>query len=102
MATTHGHEVWWAKTPGTRRLLRRIGETNDVLTYLGEYTRSQIARALSPAAAARMVQLTPGVDVDAFHPAVDGAAGPGSATGWATGRSSCASRGWWRARARTC
>jgi phosphatidylinositol alpha-1,6-mannosyltransferase len=72
VATTHGHEVWWAKTPGTRRLLHRIGETNDVLTYLGEYTRSQIARALSPAAAARMVQLTPGVDVDAFNPSVDG------------------------------
>jgi phosphatidylinositol alpha-1,6-mannosyltransferase len=72
VATTHGHEVWWAKTPGTRRLLHRIGKTNDVLTYLGEYTRSQIARALSPAAAARMVQLTPGVDVDAFNPFVDG------------------------------
>jgi phosphatidylinositol alpha-1,6-mannosyltransferase len=72
VATTHGHEVWWAKTPGTRRLLHRIGETNDVLTYLGEYTRSEIARALSPSAAARMVQLTPGVDVEAFNPSVDG------------------------------
>ncbi|MGH8892426.1 MAG: glycosyltransferase family 4 protein, partial [Actinomycetes bacterium] len=72
VATTHGHEVWWARTPGTSRLLRRIGETNDVLTYLGSYTRRQIARALSPAAAARMVQLTPGVDVDVFHPGVDG------------------------------
>jgi phosphatidylinositol alpha-1,6-mannosyltransferase len=72
VATTHGHEVWWAKAPGTRRLLRRIGETNDVLTYLGEYTRTQIARALTPAAAARMVQLTPGVDTEAFHPSVDG------------------------------
>ncbi len=72
VATTHGHEVWWAKTPGTRRLLHRIGETNDVLTYLGEYTRAQIARALSPTAVARMVQLTPGVDVDAFNPSVDG------------------------------
>jgi len=72
VATTHGHEVWWAKTPGARRLLRRIGETNDVLTYLGEFTRGRIAAALSPAAAARMVQLTPGVDVDAFHPGIDG------------------------------
>jgi phosphatidyl-myo-inositol dimannoside synthase len=26
---------------GTRTLLHRIGESNDVLTYLGEYTRSQ-------------------------------------------------------------
>ena len=72
VATTHGHEVWWARTPGPRQLLHRIGETNDVLTYLGDYTRRQISRALSPAAAARMVQLTPGVDVTAFHPDVDG------------------------------
>ena len=72
VATTHGHEVWWAKTPGTRQLLRRIGDTNDVLTYLGEFTRSQISRALSTGAATRMVQLTPGVDTDAFHPSVDG------------------------------
>lgn len=72
VATTHGHEVWWAKAPVTRQLLHRIGETNDVLTYLGEYTRSQISRALSPSAAAHMVQLTPGVDSEAFNPSVDG------------------------------
>ena len=73
VATTHGHEVWWAKAPGTRQLLHRIGETNDVLTYLGEFTRSQVSRALSPAAAARMTQLTPGVDTEAFNPSMDGA-----------------------------
>jgi phosphatidylinositol alpha-1,6-mannosyltransferase len=73
VATTHGHEVWWAKTPGTRQLLHRIGESNDVLTYLGDYTRSQVARALSPAAVDRMVQLTPGVDTTLFDPSVDGA-----------------------------
>jgi phosphatidylinositol alpha-1,6-mannosyltransferase len=73
VATTHGHEVWWARAPGARRLLRRIGETNDVLTYLGPYTRDRIAPALTPAAAARMVQLAPGVDTEVFHPGVDGA-----------------------------
>jgi phosphatidylinositol alpha-1,6-mannosyltransferase len=72
VATTHGHEVWWARTPGTRRALRRIGECNDVLTYLGDFTRGRISRALSDAAAARMVQLTPGVDTEAFRPDVDG------------------------------
>jgi phosphatidylinositol alpha-1,6-mannosyltransferase len=72
VSTTHGHEVWWAKTPGTRRLLRRIGESADVLTYLGAYTRDQVARALTPAAAARMVQLAPGVDTTVFHDGVDG------------------------------
>ena len=74
VATTHGHEVWWASTPGTRSLLRRIGDSNDVLTYLGTYTRHRIAKALSAKAGARMVQLTPGVDDLAFHPGVDGTA----------------------------
>jgi phosphatidylinositol alpha-1,6-mannosyltransferase len=74
VATTHGHEVWWASTPGTRAMLRRIGDTNDVLTYLGTYTRHRIAKALSAKAGARMVQLAPGVDDQAFHPGVDGSA----------------------------
>ena len=72
VATIHGHEVWWARTPGPRAALRRIGEANDVLTYLGSFTRERIGRALTPAARARMVQLTPGVDDQTFHPGVDG------------------------------
>ncbi|WP_049566136.1 glycosyltransferase family 4 protein [Streptomyces sp. SBT349] len=68
VATTHGHEAAWAQLPGARRLLRRVGESTDVITYLGEYTRSRIARALTAEAAARMVQLTPGVDEKTFHP----------------------------------
>ena len=74
VATSHGHEVWWAAAPGTRAALRRIGDTNDVVTYLGAYTRERIARALSPASAARMVQLTPGVDDAAFRPGAGGGA----------------------------
>ncbi|MGH3344219.1 MAG: glycosyltransferase family 4 protein [Carbonactinosporaceae bacterium] len=68
VATTHGHETAWARLPGARRLLRRIGEDTDVVTYLGEYTRARIAPALSPAAAARMRQLPPGVDERLFRP----------------------------------
>jgi phosphatidylinositol alpha-1,6-mannosyltransferase len=45
----------------------------DVVTYLGEYCRGRIAPALPPAARARMVQLTPGVDDVTFHPGADGA-----------------------------
>lgn len=74
MATTHGHEAGWAQLPGSRQLLRRIGEGTDTLTYLGEYTRSRIAAALTPAAAGRMVQLPPGVDEKTFHPGSGGAA----------------------------
>lgn len=72
VATTHGHEVWWATMPGSRVLMHRIGEVVDVLTYLGEYTHARIARALSPAAAARMVRLAPGVDETAFYPGCGG------------------------------
>jgi phosphatidylinositol alpha-1,6-mannosyltransferase len=72
VATTHGHEVWWASLPGSRRALRAIGERTDALTYLGEYTRSRIARSLSPAGRARMVQLTPGVDTSVFRPGAGG------------------------------
>ncbi|MGW4163513.1 glycosyltransferase family 4 protein [Streptomyces sp. NPDC004788] len=73
VATTHGHEAGWAQLPAARQLLRRIGEGTDTLTYLGEYTRSRIASALTPAAAARMTQLPPGVDEKTFHPDSGGA-----------------------------
>ncbi|WP_326576779.1 glycosyltransferase family 4 protein [Actinacidiphila glaucinigra] len=74
VATTHGHEAGWAQLPASRTLLRRIGEGTDTITYLGEYTRSRIARALTPEAAGRMVQLPPGVDEKTFHPASGGEA----------------------------
>ncbi|MGW7093578.1 glycosyltransferase family 4 protein [Streptomyces sp. NPDC054874] len=67
VATTHGHEVWWARTPGARALLGRIGDRTDTVTYLGEATRAPIAAALGPAAARRMVRLAPGVDAEAFR-----------------------------------
>ncbi|MFJ8808932.1 glycosyltransferase family 4 protein [Streptomyces sp. NPDC102490] len=72
VATTHGHEAGWAQLPAARQLLRRIGESTDTITYLGEYTRSRIAGALTPEASARMVQLPPGVDEKTFHPASGG------------------------------
>ncbi|MEW2516138.1 glycosyltransferase family 4 protein [Streptomyces sp. NPDC046870] len=72
VATTHGHEAGWAQLPAARQLLRRIGESTDTITYLGEYTRSRIATALTPEAASRMAQLPPGVDEKTFHPASGG------------------------------
>jgi phosphatidylinositol alpha-1,6-mannosyltransferase len=76
VALTHGHEAGWAALPGARGLLRRIGDSVDVVTYLGEYFRSRLARVLSPQAAARMVRLAPGVDVAAFRPGPPASAGP--------------------------
>ncbi|MFJ4239379.1 glycosyltransferase family 4 protein [Streptomyces iakyrus] len=72
VATTHGHEAGWAQLPAARQLLRRIGDSTDTITYLGEYTRSRIASALTPGAAARMAQLPPGVDEKTFHPGSGG------------------------------
>jgi phosphatidylinositol alpha-1,6-mannosyltransferase len=72
---THGHEAGWATLPGARILFRRIGTEVDTLTYLAEYFRTRMARALPPEAAARMVRLAPGVDVTAFHPAATDGAG---------------------------
>ena len=74
VAITHGHEAGWAALPAARGLLRRIGDGVDVLTYLGEYFRVRLARAVSAEAAARMVRLAPGVDVAAFRPGAGGAA----------------------------
>jgi phosphatidylinositol alpha-1,6-mannosyltransferase len=66
VATTHGHELWWAAAPGTRQALRRIGDSVDTVTYIAEYIRRRVASALSPAAARRMVRLTPAVTPAAF------------------------------------
>jgi len=68
VALTHGHEVWWAKVFPFNLLLRRIGSTVDVLTYLGEFTRKAISRGLNKKAQRAMVKIAPGIDVDHFIP----------------------------------
>ncbi|MER7417781.1 glycosyltransferase family 4 protein [Micromonospora peucetia] len=70
VAQTHGHEIGWAALPAARAALRRIGRGVDVTTYLGEYTRVRLERALH--GVTELHRLAPGVDVDAYHPTVDG------------------------------
>ena len=72
VATTHSAEEWWSRLPGTRSVLRRIGERVDTVTYLGEYSRRSLTTVLSDEAAGRMQHLPPGVDVERYHPGVDG------------------------------
>lgn len=72
IASTHGHEAGWALLPGARRVLRRIGDECDVVTYLSEYFHRRLAPALGRRATLR--RLTPGVDIETFQPGVDGAA----------------------------
>jgi phosphatidylinositol alpha-1,6-mannosyltransferase len=68
VALTHGHESWWATLPGSRRLLRRIGDEVDVLTTISDYVTARIAAALSPGGRAKLVRLPPPVDLDVFVP----------------------------------
>jgi phosphatidylinositol alpha-1,6-mannosyltransferase len=71
VASTHGHEVGWAKLPAARQLLARIGRDVDTVTYLGEYTRKRLAAACGPQT--HFVQLPSGVDTETFSPEADGA-----------------------------
>ena len=66
VASTHGHEVGWSMVPGGRQALRRIGRTNDVITFVSQYARRRISSALGPEAA--LEYLPPGVRVDTFRP----------------------------------
>ncbi|MBU6461262.1 glycosyltransferase family 4 protein [Bradyrhizobium sp.] len=73
VAITHGHEAGWAAVPLARGLLRHIGDSVDAVTYLGDYFHRRLADTLSPAAAARMRRLGPGVDTERFRPGCGGA-----------------------------
>ena len=66
LACTHGHEVGWSMVPPARAVLRRIGTTADVITYVSRYTRGRFASAFGRHAA--LEYLPPGVDTDRFHP----------------------------------
>ena len=68
VALTHGHEVWWAKVLPFSFAIRYMGKNIDVITYLGDYTRGEISKALSEADASKLVQIAPGIDVDHFIP----------------------------------
>jgi phosphatidylinositol alpha-1,6-mannosyltransferase len=73
VATTHGHEVGWAALPAARMLLKRIASNVDVMTYLGDYTRTRLATAIAPNDD-KLRRLVPAVDSDCFAPDRGGAA----------------------------
>ena len=70
IALTHGHEAGWAALPGARGLLRRVARGTDVVTYLGEYFRTRLDRAIGELTT--LEQLAPGVDTDSFAPSASG------------------------------
>ena len=66
VASTHGHEVGWSMLPGSRQVLRIIGDYCDTITYVSKYARNRFAAALGPTVA--MEALPGGVDCDVFSP----------------------------------
>ncbi|GAA1707952.1 GDP-mannose-dependent alpha-(1-6)-phosphatidylinositol monomannoside mannosyltransferase [Dietzia cercidiphylli] len=66
VASTHGHEVGWSMLPGSRQVLRLIGESTDAVTYVSDYTRRRFAAAFGPHA--RLVHQPGGVDTARFRP----------------------------------
>jgi phosphatidylinositol alpha-1,6-mannosyltransferase len=65
VALTHGHEVWWAKLPIFRLAMRRIGNSCDVLTYLGPFTKSAIAKSVGKKT--ELIQIAPGISIEHFQ-----------------------------------
>ena len=72
VATTHGHEAGWATSPGARQVLRHIASSVDVVTYLGDYTRGKLVRAVGRPNVRKLQRLTPGVDIEVFRPGLGG------------------------------
>ena len=68
VALTHGHEVWWAKVLPFSLAIKFMSKHLDAITYLGEYTKGEISKALSKDDVAKLVQIAPGIDVDHFAP----------------------------------
>ena len=68
VATTYGHEIWWAALPGTRAALRAVVDRNDVTTVVSAHAGAAIAAGLRPDQRERLVTLFPGVEPDVFAP----------------------------------
>ena len=71
IALTHGHEVWWAKVFPFNLAMKRIGNSVDHLTYLGEFTRKAISGSLTQKGDDAMVKIAPGIDTAHFIPQPD-------------------------------
>lgn len=68
IALTHGHEVWWSRLWPFTIAMKFISRKVDHLTYLGEFTRNAISRAIDKSAQSAMVKIAPGIDTDHFRP----------------------------------
>lgn len=67
---THGFEVAWARVQPLLGWLRKIGRAARLVTVVSEFTRRHLERALGEGS--RVELLKTGVDLERFHPGVDG------------------------------
>ena len=68
VALTHGHEVWWAKIPILKSLLKKIIKNVDHLGYLGDFTKGEIAKISNQPQ--KFLQIAPGIDTQHFAPKI--------------------------------
>jgi phosphatidylinositol alpha-1,6-mannosyltransferase len=68
---THGFEVAWARLPALVQALRRIGNHASLVTAVSDFTERFIRRAMGEHATIRLLRT--GVDLERFHPGIDGA-----------------------------
>jgi len=68
VALTNGHEVWWAKVPLFSFAIKYMSQDIDAITYLGEFTRGEISKALNRDDLNKLIQIAPGIDVEHFSP----------------------------------
>jgi phosphatidylinositol alpha-1,6-mannosyltransferase len=66
VALSHGHEVWWAKIPILKSLLKKIINDVDHLGYLGDFTKGEIAKISNQPQ--KFLQIAPGIDTKHFAP----------------------------------
>ena len=66
VALSHGHEVWWAKIPILKSLLKKIIKDVDHLGYLGDFTKGEIAKISNQPQ--KFLQIAPGIDTEHFAP----------------------------------
>jgi phosphatidylinositol alpha-1,6-mannosyltransferase len=66
VALSHGHEVWWAKIPILKSLLKKIIKDVDHLGYLGDFTKGEIAKISNQPQ--KFLQIAPGIDTKHFAP----------------------------------
>ena len=66
VALSHGHEVWWAKIPIFKQLLKKIIADIDFLGYLGNFTKNEIIKVSNEPN--KLIQIAPGIDTNHFMP----------------------------------